>query len=294
MASWAAQLATEEAVGCAELLGIPAAGVPDVPLALEADPAWGAGARTRHEGGARGRSVAPLVIDLTSLWAGPLCAHLLGLAGCRVVKVEALARPDGARRGPASFFDLLHAGHQMVALDFTSAAGRRQLADLVARADVVLESSRPRALRQLGIDAEAVVDAGTSWLSITARGRDSETVGFGDDVAVSAGLFVRDEAGTPVPCGDALADPLTGVVAAVAAARNLEGEQAELIEVSMWHAARAARAAMAGIAPHAVHQRVDGWWVEHEGGAIRVEEPWARAVTSTARGIGADNRAVFR
>ena len=40
----------------------------------------------------------PLVVDLSALWAGPLCAHLLGLAGARVVKVESLGRPDGARR----------------------------------------------------------------------------------------------------------------------------------------------------------------------------------------------------
>ena len=45
---------------------------------------------------------APLVVDFSALWAGPLCAQLLGLAGARVIKVEA-PKPAGrcaARRPP--------------------------------------------------------------------------------------------------------------------------------------------------------------------------------------------------
>jgi hypothetical protein len=41
-------------------------------------------------------------------------------------------------------------------------------------------------------------------------------VGFGDDVAASAGLVVAD-GGDLLPVGDALADPLAGTAAAVAA-----------------------------------------------------------------------------
>ena len=51
-------------------------------------------------------------------------------------------------------------------------------------------------------------------MSITASGRDSPRVGFGDDVAAGAGLVACDQAGQPVFCGDALADPLTGLAAA--------------------------------------------------------------------------------
>ncbi|EUA43140.1 hypothetical protein I552_7881 [Mycobacterium xenopi 3993] len=42
-----------------------------------------------------------LVADLSSLWAGPLCAQLLARAGAVVVKVESPARPtalDAANR----------------------------------------------------------------------------------------------------------------------------------------------------------------------------------------------------
>ncbi|MFF5992004.1 CoA transferase [Prauserella flavalba] len=162
-----------------------------------------------------------LVVDLSSLWAGPLCGHLLTLLGARVIKVESTHRPDGARFGSAAFYDLLHGGQESVALDFGTAEGRAALAGLVEAADIVIEGSRPRALRQLGVVAEDVLAHARAkcWVSITAYGRTGpwdNAVGFGDDAAIAGGLVAFDE-GTPAPCGDAIADPLTGVHAAFAA-----------------------------------------------------------------------------
>ena len=44
------------------------------------------------------------VVDLSSLWAGPLCSHLLQRCGYAVTKVESRHRPDGARFGNPNFF----------------------------------------------------------------------------------------------------------------------------------------------------------------------------------------------
>jgi crotonobetainyl-CoA:carnitine CoA-transferase CaiB-like acyl-CoA transferase len=163
----------------------------------------------------------PLVVDFSSLWAGPLCARLLAARGARVVKVESRSRPDGARFGPAPFFDRMQAHAQCVAVDFGTDAGRRALHALVARADVVIEASRPRALPQLGIDAARVLEAHTRvWVSITGYGRGSDRVAFGDDAAAAGGLVAGDGAG-PVFVADAVADPLTGVAAAAAAVECL-------------------------------------------------------------------------
>jgi hypothetical protein len=49
----------------------------------------------------------PRVLDLSALWAGPLAAHLLWLAGADVVKVESRTRPDGMRNGDRTFYALL-------------------------------------------------------------------------------------------------------------------------------------------------------------------------------------------
>ncbi|WP_258195570.1 CoA transferase [Rhodococcus sp. OK519] len=182
----------------------------------------------------RPRSVeGMLVVDFSALWAGPLCSHLLGAAGARVVKVETPNRPDGARFGNRDFYDLLHAGHESVVLDPATASGRTAMARLVAAADIVVEASRPRALARFGLDAHAAAAAGTAWVSITARGRDSDAIGFGDDVAASSGLVARDAGGWPTFVGDAIADPLTGLTAAVCAMTEPPTGGGQLWEVSM-------------------------------------------------------------
>jgi crotonobetainyl-CoA:carnitine CoA-transferase CaiB-like acyl-CoA transferase len=107
-------------------------------------------------------------------------------------------------------------------------------------ADVVVEASRPRALEQLGIVAEAVLATAAGggprvWVSITGYGRAApgrDRVAFGDDAAVAGGLVVWDEAG---PCflADAVADPCAGLVAAAAVLRALAAGGRWLLDVSM-------------------------------------------------------------
>jgi crotonobetainyl-CoA:carnitine CoA-transferase CaiB-like acyl-CoA transferase len=166
------------------------------------------------------------VVDFSALWAGPLCAHLLGLGGADVIKVETPDRPDGARAGHPGFYRLLHAGHRSVVLDPRTPRDRAALAALVSGADVVIEASRPRALAGWGL-GPAMTTA--TWVSITAAGRASPRVGFGDDVAAGAGLVADDGSG-PVFCGDALADPLTGLAAA---AQALTSPPGTLLDVAM-------------------------------------------------------------
>ena len=131
-----------------------------------------------------------MVVDLSSMWAGPLCARLLGLAGAQVIKVESADRPDGARAGDRRFFDWLHAGHRSVVVDFRSESGRAALAALLETADVVIEASRPRALAAFGLAPETTPHRdGQVWLSITGYGRaEADRVAFGDDAAVAGGL----------------------------------------------------------------------------------------------------------
>ncbi|MBW8482697.1 CoA transferase [Actinomadura parmotrematis] len=200
-------------------------------LGLAAGPVNPRQAKSPLERQGTGRSVRDaLVVDFSALWAGPLCAHLLGLAGARVVKVETPDRPDGARRGNPDFYRLLHAGHRSVVLAPTTSGGRKAMAALVAAADIVIEASRPRALARFGLNAAASTATGTTWISITAYGRAADRVGFGDDVAAASGLVCRDIDGTPLFAGDAIADPLTGVTAAALAASVPPGT---LLDIAM-------------------------------------------------------------
>ena len=194
----------------AGLLGLPVSRVGEARTLhpIVATPLRGKGAREQAD---------RWVIDLSSLWAGPLCGQLLAQTGRRVIKVESTRRPDGARSGSAGFFDLLHAGQESVALDLTTASGTDALQRLIDRAEIVIEASRPRAMAQLGVGPSA--RGPRVWVSITGYGRSgaaANRVAFGDDAAAAGGLVVRDDAG-PCFCADAVADPATGLYAAVAA-----------------------------------------------------------------------------
>ena len=183
---------------------------------------------------------APLVIDLSSLWAGPLCAHLLGLLGARVVKVESTERPDGMRQGGGGFFDLLNAGKASVALNLNSRKGIDQLRQLLLSADIVIEASRPRALEQMGLLAEEILaeNSGATWIGISGHGRElpaANWIAFGNDAGVAAGLsqILWECGGRPMFCGDAIADPLAGLHAAVAAWSSFAGGGGRLLSIAL-------------------------------------------------------------
>lgn len=164
---------------------------------------------------------APLVVDLSAIWAGPLAGHLLQLAGATVLKIESPTRPDLIRRDDPATFDIINQGKASVLADLLIPAQRDALIALIRRADVVIESSRLRALAQLGVDAEALVHEtpGLIWLSVTghgAQGNAAHWAGVGNDCSVAAGLSrAMVEAGGEMGyVGDALTDPLTGITAA--------------------------------------------------------------------------------
>jgi hypothetical protein len=240
----------------------------------------------------------PRVLELSSLWAGPLCAHLLLRLGAEVIKLESPQRPDGARRGNAAFFDLLNAGKRSVALDPRSETGRRQLLALIAASDIVIEGSRPRALRQLGIDAEALVRSqpGLTWLSITGYGRgepQEQWVAYGDDAAVAAGLsaLLFEATGEHLIGGDAIADPLTGIHAALAAWASCRRGGGRLISIAL----RDVAACCLGFDPPqpaaALRQRQAEWTAIALNHGVR--EPQPRQPSGTARALGADTAAVL-
>lgn len=223
-----------------------------------------------------------LVVDLSSLWAGPLCASLLADAGARVVKVESVARPDGARRGPPDLFDRLHAGHESVAVDLGDERHREALRELIAGAGIVVEASRPRALEQLRLDPTVCLDGRDDlvWISLTGYGRqpnDGRRVAFGDDAAVAGGL-VTGTAADPTFCADAVADPLSGMTAAAAALDRWRAGGSWLVDVAM--ARVAAWCARSGPA--------DRVWA---GDVVRPR--WNRRPSMSARPMGHDTAAVL-
>ena len=179
----------------------------------------------------------PLIVDLSGLWAGPLATSLLRMTGARVIKIESPTRPDGMRAGHQGFYDLLNAGKDCVALNFRDADDLKRLKALLQKADIVIEASRPRALRQLGIVAEDFVKKkpGKIWARLTAYGQSENRIGFGDDIGVSAGLATVMESAHGEACfvGDAIADPVNGLHLALALQASLNHGGGAVLDLSM-------------------------------------------------------------
>jgi CoA transferase family III len=223
---WVAGNASADVTVRARLLGLPVAALGETCAAPPRIMTLGAAATPRKPSGL-------LVADLSSMWAGPLCGQLLARAGATVVKVETAARPDGTRSGPSAFFDWMNSGKHSYAVDFDESSGLRRLLEA---ADVVIESSRTAALEHRGLGPTDIAPGdGRVWLRITGHGSVGEQAGwvaFGDDAAVSGGLVDGTDS-DPAFCGDAIADPLTGLHAALSGVESLSRGGGELIELSM-------------------------------------------------------------
>ncbi|TJZ51022.1 CoA transferase [Streptomyces piniterrae] len=126
-------------------------------------PADPAAARPRPDAPAPGSpgspgSPGPLaglrVLDLATLFAGPLAATMLGDFGAEVIKVEHPRRPDPARgHGPAKdgiglWWKLLGRNKKTITLDLSTPGGREVLLRLAAETDVIIENFRPGTLEK--------------------------------------------------------------------------------------------------------------------------------------------------
>jgi len=231
----------------------------------------------------------PLIVDLSGLWAGPLASSLLGMTGARVIKVESPTRPDGMRAGHQGFYDLLNAGKECVALNFRDAEDLKKLKALLHKADIVIEASRPRALRQLGIIAEDFVSRklGKIWARLTAYGQSENRIGFGDDIGISAGLaMIMDEAHDE-PCfvGDAIADPVNGLHLVLALQASLNQGGGVVIDLSMRDVLRYA---MGDVSPN-IKETAKTWQAiadKDEAEFYPMRKP-----RGTVKALGADNAA---
>jgi hypothetical protein len=183
------------------------------------------------------------VLDLSALWAGPLCAELLAQAGAEVVKIEDRRRPDPTC---APLAERLNHAKRRAVVDFADAEGRKALRRQLLAADVIVTSARPRAFDSLGLAPAALFAERPRllWVAITAHGWSgalSDRIGFGDDAAAAGGLVDWHD-GDPAFIGDAVADPLTGLAAAAAALEAIACGRYGILDIALASTAAAAAA----------------------------------------------------
>ncbi|MEU3981799.1 CoA transferase [Streptomyces sp. NPDC026672] len=182
------------------------------------------------------------VLDLATLFAGPLAATLLGDFGAEVVKVEHPRRPDPSRgHGPAKdgiglWWKVLGRNKRTITLDLSTPGGRATLLRLAATADVIVENFRPGTLEKwdLGWEELSAANPRLVLARVTAFGQFgpyAHRPGFGTLAEAMSGFAAitgePDAPPTLPPFG--LADSIAGLATAYAvltalAARARTGE----------------------------------------------------------------------
>ncbi|MCW8120123.1 MULTISPECIES: CaiB/BaiF CoA transferase family protein [Streptomyces violaceoruber group] len=182
------------------------------------------------------------VLDLATLFAGPLAATMLGDFGAEVIKVEHPTRPDPSRgHGPSKdgvglWWKLLGRNKHTITLDLSKPAGRTTLLRLAATADVVVENFRPGTLEKwdLGWDELSAVNPRLVLTRVTGFGQFgpyARRPGFGTLAEAISGFAAMtgepDAPPTLPPFG--LADSIAALATAYAvmtalAARERTGE----------------------------------------------------------------------
>jgi len=173
------------------------------------------------------------VVDMSALWAGPLCGGLLAEAGMTVIKVEDPLRPDPTRAATPNHDRRLNGRKQRSCISLSTP----ELLTAIFDADILITSARAHALARLGLTPDALFNRkpGLIWVAITAHGFDGPNamrVGFGDDCAAAGGLVKWKDEG-PHFLGDAMADPLTGLRGAHLALKQVANAQSGFIDVAL-------------------------------------------------------------
>ncbi|MBI4013614.1 MAG: CoA transferase [Candidatus Rokubacteria bacterium] len=170
------------------------------------------------------------VLDLTLNVAGPFCTQILGDLGADVIKVERPGRGDETRAwapptwgGESATYLALNRNKRSLALDLKAAEARPILDRLVRRADVLVQSFRPRGAEDLGLGAAAARAANPRlvYCSVTAfgaRGPLRDLPGYDPMMQAYAGLMsvTGHPAAPPVRVGTSIVDMGTGMWAAIA------------------------------------------------------------------------------
>ncbi|AZM88728.1 CoA transferase [Streptomyces sp. W1SF4] len=176
------------------------------------------------------------VLDLATLFAGPLAATLLGDFGAEVVKVEHPHRPDPSRgHGPAKdgvglWWKLLGRNKRTMTLDLSVPAGRDTLLRLAATADVVVENFRPGTLERWGLGWPELSAANPRLVlaRVTAFGQQgpyARRPGFGTLAEAMSGFaaITGEPDGPPTLPPFGLADSIAALTCAYAVMTALAG-----------------------------------------------------------------------
>ena len=192
------------------------------------------------------------VLDLTRILAGPLCTQMLGDMGAEVIKVEPPGAGDDTRTwgppftgGESAYFLGVNRNKRSLTLNMAVKSGQEILAQLVKKADVLVENFKLGTLEKWGITEDWLEKNAPQVIrcSITgygSSGPDAALPGYDFILQAESGLMsICGEAdGGPTKYGVAIVDVVTGLYAcnsilAALAARTRTG-RGQRVEVCLY------------------------------------------------------------
>ena len=190
------------------------------------------------------------MLDLATLFAGPLVATFLGDFGADVIKVE---HPRGdpvrghghAKNGAGLWAKMINRNKRMLSLDLSKPDAQNILCELAQRADVLIENFRPGTLEKWNIGPETLRARNPRLvvLRMTAFGQFgpyARRPGFGTIAESLSGFaaITGQPDGPPTLPPFGLADGIAGLAGAIATmfalyARDARGGSGQVIDVAI-------------------------------------------------------------
>ena len=158
------------------------------------------------------------VLDFSTVGPATRCARILADYGARVIKVGVPPSKLGLQTQPAYWTYSANRGLEQMRIDLKNDRGHAAFLKMAERADVVIESFRPGAMKKLGLAYEdlEVVNPRLVYCSTSGFGQDGPTARqAGHDLNyLAVGGFLhtsnrREDGGPPIP-GATVADSAAG------------------------------------------------------------------------------------
>lgn len=170
------------------------------------------------------------VLDLSRVFAGPLCGMVLADFGAEVIKVEHPGRGDDTRdwgmrigKTETTYYNSMNRNKRSITVDLQTPEGVKIIHDLLPQCDVVVQNFKTGGAEKLGLGYEQLKAIKPDLIYYSVAGYDSsgpEAKRPGYDLVIQgeSGLMaLNGEANTPpLKFGVAVVDLMTGMYAAQA------------------------------------------------------------------------------
>lgn len=170
------------------------------------------------------------VLDLSRVFAGPLCGMVLADFGAEVIKVEHPGRGDDTRdwgmrigKTETTYYNSMNRNKRSITVDLQTPEGVKIIHDLLPQCDVVVQNFKAGGAEKLGLGYEQLKAIKPDLIYCSVAGYDSsgpEAKRPGYDLVIQgeSGLMaLNGEANTPpLKFGVAVVDLMTGMYAAQA------------------------------------------------------------------------------